>query len=256
MTATSPFLSHLNHGLIEEAYRAGAGNELDSGKLLSPESSAALVANAFGLFLDRPQDLPPMPGTKELGWPAQSVKLEACVRFPWAGGRHPWLDVLVETGTHLIGVESKRFEPFRSGKRSSMSDAYWRGVWGNKMGPVEATRDALRDGAPDLNALDATQLVKHMFGLRSESHRRSPLKPAVLVYLYCEPDRWPDGRAIGAEQRSLHARSVGRFAADVDGAEVAFLSLAYEALLASWSAHRDAEIRSHARAVRQRFAPF
>ena len=99
-----------------------------------------------------------------------------------------------------------------------MSDAYWRGVWGDKMGPVEATRDALRDGAPDLNALDATQLVKHMFGLRSESHRRSPLKPAVLVYLYCEPDRWPDGRAIGPERRSLHARSVGRFAADVHGA--------------------------------------
>ena len=47
MTATSPFLGHLNHALIEEAYRAGAGNELDSGKLLNPESSAALVANTF-----------------------------------------------------------------------------------------------------------------------------------------------------------------------------------------------------------------
>jgi hypothetical protein len=255
MNATSPFLGHLNHALIEAAYRAGAGNELDSGKLLSPESSAALVANAFGLFLDRPQELPPMPGTEGLGWPAQSVKLEACVRFPWAGGRHPWLDVLVETSTHLIGVESKRFEPFRTGKRSSMSDAYWRGVWGDRMRPVEAVRNALRDGAPDLNALDATQLVKHMFGLRSESHRRNPVKPAVLVYLYCEPDRWPDGRAIGMEQRSLHATAVGRFSVNVVGAEVGFRSLAYETLLGSWSEHANAEIRSHADAVQQRFAP-
>jgi hypothetical protein len=255
MTATSPFLSHLNHALIEAAYRAGAGNELDSGKLLSPESSAALVANAFGLFLDRPQDLPPIPGTDGLGWPAQRVKLEACVRFPWAGGRHPWLDVLIETSTHLIGVESKRFEPFRSGKRGSLSDTYWRGVWGDKMGPVEAVRDALRDGAPDLNALDATQLVKHMFGLRSESHRRSPVKPAALVYLYCEPDRWPDGRAIGPVRRTMHATSVGRFGAAVGGAEVGFCGLAYKALFASWSAHASAEIRSHAEVVQQRFLP-
>jgi len=28
------------------------GNEIESGKFASPESSAALVANAFGLFLD------------------------------------------------------------------------------------------------------------------------------------------------------------------------------------------------------------
>src|SRR5687767_10604063 len=112
-----------------------------------------------------------------------------------------------------------------------MSDAYWRRVWGDRMGPVEAMRDALRDGASALDALDATQLVKHMFGLRSESHRRNPLKPAVLVYLYCDPDRWPDGRAIGPEQLSLHATCVGRFAANVLGAEVAFHSLSYKTIL-------------------------
>ena len=206
------------------------------GRCQAPESSAALVANAFGLFLDRPQDLPPMPGTEDFGWPAQSVKLEACVRFPWAGGRHPWLDVLVETDTHLIGVESKRFEPFRPRKRSLLSDAYWRIVWGDDMAPVESVRDALRRGDPDLDALDATQLVKHMFGLRSESHRRKPVKSAVLVYLYCEPSHWPDGRAIGLEQRNLHAKSLESFAAGVAGAEIAFRSATYKGLLESWCA--------------------
>lgn len=113
MSADSLFMPHLDTVLIEQAYRSGAGNEIDSGKMSSPESSAALVANSFGFFLSRPEDLPPVPGTEDLGWPATDVKPEVYVRFPRRGGRHPWLDVLVETRTHLIGIESKRFEPFQ-----------------------------------------------------------------------------------------------------------------------------------------------
>lgn len=45
------------------------------------------------------------------------------MRFPWAGGRHPWLDAAVETERYLIGVESKRFEPFRDAKSVRLSDA-------------------------------------------------------------------------------------------------------------------------------------
>lgn len=255
MPASSPFLPYLNAELIEQAYRISAGNEIDSGKISSPESSAALVASAFGLFLDRPHDLPPLPGTEGLGWPAVSVKLEACVRFPWRGGRHPWLDVLIETGTHLIGVESKRFEPFRGGKRASMSDAYWRPVWGQRMGPVEAVRDALRDGGAELDALDATQLVKHMFGLRSESRRREPVKPAVLVYLHAEPDRWPDGKAIDEKARSLHASAADRFALKVAGAEVSFFHLTYRQLLATWAMSPSGELKHHANEVQRWFSP-
>lgn len=255
MPASSLFLPYLNAALIEQAYRNSAGNEIDSGKITSPESSAALVANTFGLFLDRPHDLPPLPGTEGLGWPAVSVKLEACVRFPWRGGRHPWLDVLIETGTHLIGVESKRFEPFRSGKRVPMSDAYWRPVWGQRMGSVEAVRDALRDGSAELDSLDATQLVKHMFGLRSEGHRREPVKPAVLVYLHAEPDRWPDGKTIDAKARSRHAAAVERYALKVAGAEVDFCHLTYKLLLATWARSASAELKQHANEVERWFSP-
>jgi len=78
--------------LIRAAYEAAPGDEIASGKFLSPESSSALAANAFGLFLDRPDALPTLPGCDDLGWPATSVRLEAMVRFPWAGGRHPaWM---------------------------------------------------------------------------------------------------------------------------------------------------------------------
>ena len=40
--------------------------------------------------------------------------------------RHPILDCLVETPSALIGIESKRFEPYRSKPASRLSDAYWR----------------------------------------------------------------------------------------------------------------------------------
>jgi hypothetical protein len=39
--------------LIRACYAAAPGNEIESGKFASSESSAALVANAFGFFLDR-----------------------------------------------------------------------------------------------------------------------------------------------------------------------------------------------------------
>ena len=91
-------LAHLPQAAILDAYAKAAGRELD-GKANSPESSSALVANTLGYFLDRPSLLPPLPGLENAGWPALSVALEVNVRFPWPGGRHPWLDALVETST-------------------------------------------------------------------------------------------------------------------------------------------------------------
>ena len=102
---------------VEAAYRAAPGDEIEAGKFDHPESSARLVANAFGFFLDRPEDLPPLPGCERERWPATSVALEQTVRFPWSGGRHPVLDVLVTTPAALIGIESKRFEPLRPAPR-------------------------------------------------------------------------------------------------------------------------------------------
>ena len=133
--------------LIRAAFGSAPGNELASGKIFSPESSSALVANTFGFFLGRPGSLPPIPGTEGCGWPAQSVSLEAEVRFPWTGGRHPHLDVLIHTRDYLIGVESKRYEPFRSKGKMSLSEAYWRPVWGDQMTGYQRVRDGLHDGS-------------------------------------------------------------------------------------------------------------
>jgi hypothetical protein len=97
--------------------------------------------NALGWFIDRPAMLPPLPGIEATGQ-AELVEIEYCARFPWAGGKHPWLDAVVITASHLIGVESKRFEPFRDTKATRFSVAYDRPVWGSRMPRYGAVRDA------------------------------------------------------------------------------------------------------------------
>lgn len=240
---------------ILDRYRRSPGNEIDSGKFASVESSAALAANAFGFFMDQPERLPPLPGTESWGWPAKSMILEECCPFPWwPRGRHPWLDVFIETTTHIIGIESKRFEPYRAKTEGTFSKTYWREVWGNRMGPFELMRDRLCTREFGFERLDAVQLVKHAFGLVTEAGRRG--KEPALVYLYAEPDHWPrGGRSIPPAARERHAHEVQRFAREVSGAAVAFQACTYAKLLASFRRCGDASVRLHADDVAEAFGP-
>ena len=238
---------------IIEAFERSPGNELKE-KFRSERSSAALAANTFGFFLDHPQRLPSVPHTADFGWPAVDVNIEASVPFPWwPKGRHPWLDALAETRTHLIGIESKRYEPFAGKSAGEFSEAYKRRVWGEKMKPYEALRDQLSDGALRFEHLDAFQLVKHAFGLRTQADKRG--KAAALVYLYAEPEAWPEGRLIAAEARQRHAAEVERFADLVSGAEVVFRSCTYKELLAAFRQSGDPELSNHADMIMQKFNP-
>ena len=233
---------------------AAPGNEIASGKFDSPESSCALVANAFGFFLHRALGLPVLPGCEEEVWPARSLSIEAEIRFPWGGGRHPHLDCLVETPSALIGIESKRFEPYRS----SLSDAFWRPVWGEHMGGYEAIRDRLRDNpAGGFAHLDAAQLFKHALALRNEVHRREPRKlKAILYYLYAEPDVWPaNGEAVDHEAKARHRGEIEGFGAAVADDEVSFVSCPWRHLLDAWMSQHDSRTRAHAQAVKDRFSP-
>jgi hypothetical protein len=221
--------------LILQTYASAPGNEIESGKLESPESSAALAANAFGLFVNQARKLPPLPAWREWGWPACWVRLEKLVRFPWAGGYHPCLDVLIGTPKTLIGVEAKRYEPFRSKaeaepKTTEWSDAYWRPVWGDAMQGYERVRDALHAKILRFSRLNAAQLVKHAFGLRTAVHRKGEVfrKRAVLLYLFAEPDRWPDGRPVSTTDIRLHREEIANFATLVAGNEVEFHASTYE----------------------------
>jgi hypothetical protein len=238
--------------LVEAAFAKADGNEIASGKFYSFESSAALAANAFGYFLGQPEALPPLPGCGGCRWPATGVALEAVLRFPWSGGRHPNLDALVETGDALIGVESKRYEPFRSGKRLALSEAYWRPVWGKRMGRYEALRDRLRDNAAGFVRLDAAQLVKHALGLLTEAGKRGRLP--LLFYLYAEPAAWADSRSIDPALHEAHRMEAARFAEQVEGDAVAFRYASYRELCDAWLASPEPAVRDHAAALAARFA--
>lgn len=231
------------------ALRRSPGGELASGKFDSPESSAALAVNAFGCFLDRPRSLPPLPGVP-MGQP-ETVEVEAEMRFPWSGGRHPWLDVAITTATTLVGVEAKRYEPFRPRKAADFSGAYDSRDWGAGMGRFGAVRKALASGQLVYRQLDAVQLVKHAYGLRTQGLKRA--RGAVLVYLYAAPAHWANGKPVDAAAIARHEAEIADFAGRVKGDAVTFASLRWSELLADWS--RQADLASHVDAVRGRFAP-
>jgi hypothetical protein len=227
-----------------------AGKEIESNKFSSPESSVALAVNCFGWFIERLEQLPPLRGIEGAGVP-EMVDVEFCARFPWSGGRHPWLDAIVETPTTLIGIESKRFEPFRDVKSVSLSAAYDRPVWGRRMFGYERMRDRLRAGQERFSYLDAAQLVKHAFGLVTEGRRRS--RTPVLFYLFAEPAE-RGGRAIATEDLAGHREEIVRFAEAVAGNEVAFHYGSYREWTYSWRG-LDSKVVAHGLEVMHTFSP-
>src|SRR6266513_2687691 len=130
--ARARLLPYLPVARILDIFASAPGNEIGSRKFEKPESSAALVANAFGLFIDCKVPLPALPGLEDLSWPATDLQLVSQLRFPWSGGRHPCFDAIVRTAEALIGIESKRYEPLRPRSHAGMSAAYERDVWGDK----------------------------------------------------------------------------------------------------------------------------
>lgn len=234
---------------VLDRFAVAGGNEIGSGKFQSPESSAAVAVNCFGWFISRPSRFPLLPGI-DTNDPVEMVDVEFTARFPWSGGRHPWLDAVVQTPNRLIGVESKRFEPFRDKKSVSLSAAYDRPVWGNNMRRYEGMRDNLRSGATQFRHLDAAQLVKHALGLVTEAGRRH--RSAVLYYIFAEPAS-REGKAIPDSEHARHRQEVADFASAVDGDDVSFHAGSYREWISTWP--HDDEIQAHGRAILATFAP-
>ena len=255
---------------IEAIFAAAPGNEIATGKFDNLESSAALAANAFGFFLNRASDLPALPGCEGESWPARSLALEAEIRFPWSGGRHPVLDCLVETPSALIGIESKRFEPYRSKQASRLSDTYWRPVWGENMAGYESIRNSLRSDARLYAHLDALQLFKHAFALRTEVHRPNghPGLTPILFCLYAEPGHWPANRrpqqpwlvtkrcsfrvrtGTARPLRALDLSAIESCCGKARCLTAKNVSPRYMRLLDAWTNSKNGDIRAHAVAIR------
>jgi hypothetical protein len=112
-------------------------------------------------------------------------------------------------------------------------------------------RDRIAAREAEYERLDAAQLVKHAFGLRTEAQKRK--KAATLLYLYAEPKTWPDGRSVQPAAIAAHAREAQTFASEVADAEVAFSISTYSALLGALDASPLDDVRQHAANIRSRF---
>lgn len=246
--AVPDFLSGVPAEAVLAALARSPGNELASGKFDSPESSAALVVNAFGWFLERPALLSPLPGVP-MGKPEQ-VEIEAEMRFPWRGGRHPWLDAAVTTATSLVGIESKRYEPFRPAKATVFSEAYDSRDWGTGMARHDMLRSRLIEGERSFRHLDAVQLIKHGYGLRTQAQKRG--LGAVLVYLHATPSTWANGKPLDPAAIKRHEAEIAAYAKAVKGDDVVFVPLRWADLLLQWAGRP--ELADHAAAVNGRFA--
>lgn len=241
------FLPDLPVEGILECLRRSPGHEIRKGKFENPESSARLVANAFGWFLNRARQLPMLQGVP--AGHASSVTLEAEMRFPWSGGRHPFLDVAIETQTTLVGVRAVRYEPFRPLKRTGFAEIVDLPVWREKLPRYTQLRDELVEGHENYNTLDGVQLVKDAYALSTRAEKRAT--GAVLLYLYAEPKQWASGKPVDVARRDLHRREVAAFAKQIAGDGVVFVSLRWRDLLAQWDS--VAELKPHVAGLREMF---
>ncbi|WP_157792060.1 hypothetical protein [Pseudorhodobacter sp. MZDSW-24AT] len=241
------FLPDLPEARILAALSRAPGHPVRSGKFDAAESSAALVANAFGWFLERPGMLPALPGVP--AGAVETVDLAVEMRFPWSGGRHPWLDVGIGTRTTLVGVSSTRYEPYRPGKQTGFSEVYDRPAWGPNMGRYTALARGLIEGTVGYRSLDAALLIKQAYGLRTRAEKRA--LGSVLVYLYAEPEAWASGKPVDAARKAEHRAEVAAFAEAVAGDEVVFVPLCWGDLLRQWEA--EPALRGHVAALRARF---
>ena len=197
----------------------------------SPDSSSALVANTFGWFLTRPRQLLPLPGVP-MGLP-ETVELGTEMQLPMRGTRHPRFDAVVTTPTTLVGIVSKRYQPFRPAKAVAFTEPFDARDWGPGMARFGALRKALTSGQQTYRHLDAVTLVKQAYALRTQSVKRA--RGAVLVYLYAEPQTWANAKPVDPKAIARHRAEVTSFARAVKGDDVTFVSLTWAELLAQWS---------------------
>jgi hypothetical protein len=152
----------------------------------------------------------------------------------------------------LIGVESKRYEPFRTRHPKEWSQAYWSDCWGERMDGYKAVRDLMRDEPMHFAHLDVPQLVRHAFGLRTKASKDR--NEAVLLYVHAEPERWPSGALVDSIAGAKHRSEIAEFAAMVSGAEVKFLSLTYGELVKDWLKSDQRLLTEHAAALAYQFS--
>lgn len=221
----------------------GDGDELRS-KFKAAHSSSALAVNCFARFKD-------VPGGLALnGHSGFAIRFEAKCPTGLLRGRAPNLDVLGETASYVVGIESKCTE-YLSAKRGSVNplfkEAYFQEIRDERRdGPWFHTMKDISFGTQTFAHLDAAQLVKHAFGLAHCFKDRI----TSLLYLYWEP--------TDAEEYSVfaeHREEILCFGKMVSGGFPAFLAMSYAELWSFWlQSECPPWLHSHIVNLRSRYA--
>lgn len=209
---------------FESDLRRGGGNELRM-KFCAVHSSAALVANCFAPFKDRPEAL-------LLLGQRGAVGIEFEKRLEIIPGRRPSnLDVWVDRGESAVAVESKLLEYFEP-KKPEFAEAY------KRMAPPASEpcwwRVCDELWGSSLQHLDGAQLVKHYFGLRRLQQTATRPPDLALLYLFWEPENWRE-----IEECRQHRRELKEFADKVAASSIPFQSMTYAELWQEWMESPD-----------------
>ena len=223
---------------------AGDGNELES-KFRAAHSSSALAVNCFAPYKNSPSDLK-LAG--RVGF--EKLRFESKCPTGIRGGRAPNLDVLAESDSLVVGVESKCTEyltrkswsakkpPFRSAYFEQIQDERRLGAWYRAMEEIDRRRDRF-------GYLDVAQLVKHAFGLSRVFKGQN----VVLLYLYWEPST-----SEGFDEFEAHRSEIADFSTMLGGGFPRFESLTYDGLWKSWSDSQTPPwLSKHIENMRQRY---
>ena len=213
-------------------FSRGRGSELGNqgarGKMQALHSSSALACNVFEYWRQR-NDRRPLEQALGLGSSIESLRFEAQFGMGLRGAK-PNLDVVLETGENIIGIESKFLEPYASDEGyARFSGSYFAGerkLWSDLGLPgCQKLAAAVKEGEMVFRRLDVPQLLKHALGLWRADRDR-----AALWYIFFRLDG-----PLGEE----HYQEVARVTQLV-GPELRFRAHSYQSLIARLEQDGDA----------------
>jgi hypothetical protein len=212
----------------------GSGNELE-GKFKAVHSSSALAVNTFAPFTKDPARL-------SLANKKGFIKVQFERQCPTGlGGTPPNLDVIAESSTAVVAIESKFLE-YLTPKKPHFAKSYTR----DNLPEAEECWFELIEMLQqrDKQYFDSAQLVKHYLGLRNQPEFKG--KKITLLYLFWEPENWSDFDVFKKHREEIH-----EFSKQVESSDVSFQSQSYSALWKEWQGSRV--LAEHVKNLLQRY---
>ncbi len=225
-------------------YNKGSGGEIrDTTTRRAPMkatfSSSAIVVNLFQYWQEK-NNISPL--LEALGFKNNKVekkgivfKFESKNPIKGIGGYPPHLDVVITTDTNNFAIESKFTEPYtkKRNKNSHIQDSYTKKSLWKDLPNIEKLAQAIHDenhhvenceikesidNLRETKHLDASQLIKHILGLKSNYD-----KNFTLLYL------WYD--VPGTEEAKEHQEEIEAFASIAEADGINFHHITYQKVI-------------------------